>query len=271
VNVSGNDQDRYGRVTGEPSEELAWSIGTLPAGEYEIHARMEEYLTPLSASATLVTNGREASTITLTLVPETPISPRLVVESGAGTRPGYTDVQLFRITDDTPPGAAYAGDTSADGRNSLLAPAGRYVVSVFASGGWTARSAMVDGVDALDLPFAVTDKPVDIMITLTDRQTLIRGVVRRGSTATSAPTIVVFAENQQYWTAKSRRIRTARPRSDGVYEIAGLPAGSYLIVAVDDLPARGATGPAFLSTLIERSQQVKIEDGASIALDVVSP
>jgi hypothetical protein len=127
---------------------------------------------------------------------------------------------------------------------------------------------MVDGRDALDVPFTVADKPVELVITAIDRRTMLRGVVRQGPTVTSEPTVVVFAEDQQYWTARSRRIRTVRPRSDGVYEITGLPVGSYLITAVDDIPAGGVTGPAFLATLISTAERVTIGEGGPVVLDI---
>jgi hypothetical protein len=51
--------------------------------------------------------------------------------------------------------------------------------------------------------------------------------------------------------------------------IAGLPAGSYFVIAVDRLPDGDAwQDPAFLGTLTARATRVTLADGQQLAVNV---
>jgi hypothetical protein len=63
------------------------------------------------------------------------------------------------------------------------------------------------------------------------------------------------------WVAPSRRIQGVRPSADGAYVIHNLPAGSYLVAAVDDVEPGEWFDPAFLQRLVPVAMKVAIADG----------
>ena len=75
------------------------------------------------------------------------------------------------------------------------------------------------------------------------------------------PVIVVFAVDRERWRPRSRWIRAARPATNGVFEIAGLPPGDYLLAAVTDADEGEWFAPRFLDALVPGAVRVTITDG----------
>jgi hypothetical protein len=74
-------------------------------------------------------------------------------------------------------------------------------------------------------------------------------------------TIVVFADDRQYWTTPSRRIGPrGRARTDGS-SLANLPPGDYRIAAVVDVAPTEVNDPSFLEQLVAASGQVHAGGG----------
>ena len=132
--------------------------------------------------------------------------------------------------------------------SAMVAPASQAnVAEMFA---WSVQSATVAGKDVLDVPLDLkpNDALGELVITLTDRQQEVTGVLEdvTGRPASEC-TIVLFAADRRYWFPNSRRIVTARPATDGRFEISGgsvslfgagatgLPPGDYFLAAVSDL------------------------------------
>jgi hypothetical protein len=136
---------------------------------------------------------------------------------------------------------------------------------------WTLKSVLVAGQD-------VTDQPVDlkpgqnvdnVMIVLTDRSTDVSGTVRDNKNAPAgAITVIVFSSDQQYWRSQSRRIQAARTDATGAYRFRGLPAGDYLILAVDDVEQGEWFDPAYLEQLRPRAKPMTISEGEKKTLDL---
>src|SRR5262249_22226116 len=95
---------------------------------------------------------------------------------------------------------------------------GRYLLSASAptgapaaSGTWTVRSAMVDGVDAADKGFEIKPRQNigNIVITLTDRASEISGtILDAAGHPTPEFSIIVFSTDRTMWSQRSRRIRS---------------------------------------------------------------
>lgn len=61
--------------------------------------------------------------------------------------------------------------------------------------------------------------------------------------------VVVFGEDPKQWFPRSRRVAAVRPRSDGTFLIANLPAGGYHLAAVTDVRPDEWFEPSFLEQL----------------------
>jgi hypothetical protein len=137
--------------------------------------------------------------------------------------------------------------------------------------GWALRSAMVGGIDALDVPFEVrSNQSIDgVVVTFTDRPTELSGSLQAAN-GTPAPdfTIVVFAADQRFWTPHTRRSVVTRPATTGRYTIRNLPPGEYYVAAVTDIAEGDWYDPALLERLMPASTRVTIGEGEHRTLDL---
>jgi carboxypeptidase family protein len=129
---------------------------------------------------------------------------------------------------------------------------------------WMLKSAVLNGRDLADSAFEV--KPgsdvTGLAITFTDRAAEISGrLVDPGGRPITRYSIVVFPAERALWLPGSRRIRSARPATDGSFTVAGLPAGAYAIAAAEDVEAADLSDPAFLVQLLASAYKVTLADG----------
>jgi hypothetical protein len=90
-----------------------------------------------------------------------------------------------------------------------------------------------------------------VVITTTDQMAALIGVVRnaQGAPASNAA-VIAFPVERDGWTrygVQPARLRSAPVSSTGAYRVSSLPAGDYLLVAVDDDLADGWKDPEFLA------------------------
>jgi hypothetical protein len=71
----------------------------------------------------------------------------------------------------------------------------------------------------------------------------------------------VCTVDRTLWLPGARRIRSARPATDGSFAVTGLPAGEYAIAAVEDLEDSYLADPAFLARLLASAYTVTLADG----------
>jgi len=117
---------------------------------------------------------------------------------------------------------------------------------------WRVGSAVFKGKDVLDFAFEVqpNEDIADAVVTFTDATQEIAGSLQDAS-GRPAPdyTIVVYAADKAFWTLNSRRVRTARPGTDGRFTVTGLPPGDYRMAAVVDVSPAEINDPAFLEQI----------------------
>jgi hypothetical protein len=136
-------------------------------------------------------------------------------------------------------------------------PAGRYL-----------KAITVDGDDALDQPAGLGDtNDPEIIISLTDQPTTIAGSVRDArSLFVSGATVVVMPASTGQWSPN--RSRQTRASMSGRFEISGLPAGEYLIVAFDDASADGLQDERVLAQLRTLATRVSLRNQESTTLNL---
>lgn len=126
---------------------------------------------------------------------------------------------------------------------------------------WSLKSVTIAGRDVTDLPFDFDGAgDVDeVLVELTNRSSELSGTV---SDADARPavdyTVVAFAADARFWAPFSRRIQASQSSQDGRFVMRGLPAGDYLLVALDDVEPGAWVEPAFLETLRANAQRAHL-------------
>jgi protocatechuate 3,4-dioxygenase beta subunit len=225
--------------------------------------------TRLWASADISVDGRDLANVALSLQQGVSAAGRLVFQ-GASAQPDLTRLRVtFNPADIGPgrePGGAAAGRVDSAGRFTVtsIVP-GRYRLG--ANGvpqGWSLQSAVIEGQDTLDFPFEV--KPGQnigsVTLTFTDQRSELTGALVDGA-GRPAPgyTLILFPADQRYWQPQSRRIRTARPATDGRFLFGTVPPGDYKIAPVVDVEPGAWQDPAFLQELDATALRVSIAEG----------
>jgi hypothetical protein len=83
--------------------------------------------------------------------------------------------------------------------------------------------------------------------------------------------VIVFPADERLWFPQSRQITTARTDQSGAYKLASIPAGDYLVVAVDDVEQGEWFDPAFLDQIRGSAAKVRIEEGDQHVQDLKPP
>jgi len=229
------------------------------------------------AAATIAVSGQDLD-VPLTLQRGVSINGRVVFE---GAQPAPADLQMltFRLV---PPGSGGmiqtnpGGRVDAEGRFTFtdMTPDSYQFVTQWtspgASGTWTIKSSVANGRDAFDSPLVVDPNiSVDWTVTYTDHRATLTGVfVDRGGRAATDYYILVFPTDRKYWTPGTRRIRAARPGTDGAFSAVGLPPGEYFLGAMTDLESGEWNDPALLEGLVKTSVKVTLREGETTRQDL---
>ena len=167
------------------------------------------------------------------------------------------------------------GRVNADGTFELKAAVGPTVLSIRTlTGDWTLKTVEIDALKGRNL----ADDPIEVRhgetlngvhVVLTNRPTHVRGALLNEKQQPGEGTVVIFPEDTSRWRDESRTIRSARPNQHGDFSIKGLPAGKYLIAAVDDVQDGQWFDPEFLAELRPRAERLTLADSESKQVDLV--
>lgn len=138
--------------------------------------------------------------------------------------------------------------------------------------GWYLKAVYLDGEDVTDSGVEFTPgRTYDgLQVVFTQKATELSGLVTdsRGRPVVDA-TVVVFAANRERWSFQSRYLRTARPDTEGRYNIKTLPPGEdYMIIVVQNLENGQGGDPEFLTRAREEAKSFTINEGEKKAIDV---
>jgi len=149
--------------------------------------------------------------------------------------------------------------------------AGKYFLSVTGPGGWMVKSATIGGRDVLDAPFDLNADVSGVVVTFTDQMAAVSGMVTSpGETDLSESTVVVFPYAFKTWITNgmsARLVRTTRAGRSGDFNIPAMPAGEYLIVAIDRSQEGDMQDPAVIDALSRLATRITVTtDPAKIDL-----
>jgi len=210
---------------------------------------------------------RDITDLAITLSTGATVSGR-VEFVGTAAMPAFSTVSVAL----SPVGAQVMGirpsTVGEDGRFSTPGSvAGKYFISNAGRTppGWFLKSAMVNGIDALDQSFELSTENIsNVVVTYTDRQSTVSGTVIDGSSAPVQGTVLVFPVAYRDWIAKGmslRLTRTARTGAKGAFSIPGLPARDYLIVAVADDQVPDMQNPNVFDALARAATTLTLTEG----------
>ncbi len=267
-------------------EDGTFSIANVTPGHYTAVARTGgRWNDPRIATQTLVVGGENISGLTLTLIGGITVSGNITVET-SGT-PAPTDYSRFRVNltslDPTagPTGPFGRGGgpgtgtgTGAEKNGVFVAEnvlPGKYVIVAQGPSPWTLKSVSVGGRDATDQAVELRggQDVSTVSVVFSDRATELDGTVRDAAgTPAPAMTVIAFSADPIYWRSQSRHIQVARTDQSGAYRLRMLPAGDYLVVAVDDAEQGEWFDPSYLQQVKEAATAISLSDGDKKTLDL---
>jgi hypothetical protein len=152
---------------------------------------------------------------------------------------------------------------------------GEYLFRLLGLGdGWAVKTITSGGRDVTSTPFdgSAGRDFTDVVVTLTDRATTLSGSVQPADAA--APTgaaVLAFPADRAHWSNYGftpTSIKSTRLTNAGTFRIANLPAGDYLIVAVEDSLADAWQDPKFLEAAAPLATRVSMGWGESKSVDL---
>ena len=160
-------------------------------------------------------------------------------------------------------GADGAMRIGPDGAFSIESPGGMSVIRVSElPANWTVKAVRLDGTDITDQSVDFGEGTRKVEIVLTDRVSIVRGIVmdRNGRPIGHGP-VVLFAEDSTLWGESSRFVRETHSGRDGGFEVTGLPPGNYLAVAIENLPVRAWMNSDVLDRLRPLATRFRLDEG----------
>jgi uncharacterized protein (DUF2141 family) len=135
------------------------------------------------------------------------------------------------------------------------------------------KSVTIGGRDVSEEGFELKDTDVgDMVITLTDRTTSLTGNVRSPAGAPSATaTVIAFPADYTTWIANgmtAQRSRTAVATKKGAFAMNGLPAGNYLVAALDDADMGDPRDPTFVVAIAGAATKITLAEGDKKSQDL---
>lgn len=144
---------------------------------------------------------------------------------------------------------------------------GAYVLRSAGLPGWTIKSAIAAGKDISDEPFNPTSDIRGVVVTLTNQVSTLTGMVTRIEGGAD-PEAAVLAFPADRTRPGVRRRQLARVDKKGAYSMAGLPAGEYLLIAINDRISANWEDPPFLAAAAQLATRVTVPVTGSIAMDL---
>jgi hypothetical protein len=284
VTVPGAEFDAF--RSGRPSPDGSFSFASVSPGQYSVLARGTipgDSGPPrvFWAMSDLYLQGEPVSQVALSLAPSLTMSGVVKFESVEGrASPPAAAARVILIPIQAAGAVSISQSDAAvtsDGRFQFsgVTP-GRYRLSAqfpgpAAKNPWMLRGATVAGLDAADQSLVVQagQNLTGAVVTFTDRLAEIDGRFQtaRGEAAADY-TIVLFPADRSMWVPQTRRIQVARPAADGAYAFRNLPAGSYLIAAVEDVEPGEWSDPTYLQGLAGGAIPITVSDGEKKIQDV---
>ena len=253
-----------------------FEVSGVPPGRYVLRVQPRgSDSDALVGTVTLTVAGTDLSNVVIAMQKPGTVTGRIEFEGGApaGIPPGQFRVQPVAMDPIASRSFLMGPPRTADDYTfTVRGASGPMLFRVGGAPGWYVKAVDYGGDNITDTPISLgpgTDMQ-GVLILLTQTTSSVSGAVRddRGNAVVDA-TVVVFPTDDTKWTFSSRFVRTARPDTQGRFEVRGLPAhAGYRVIAVEGLEEMQAYDPEFLSSVRDRAESLALADGEAKSLDV---
>jgi Carboxypeptidase regulatory-like domain len=232
---------------GDPRAPGTFRFPSVPPGEYWVTAAATSTpgADPEFVATRINVSGQDVD-LTLRTEPGARLEGRIEIDSAGAAPPlaGLPILELeteFQLPNPGGPAAANAGGpiVGADGRftiANLLSP--RLLRFNRLPSGWALKGVWLNSTEISDATtdFRGASSPRSLRVVITDRTASVSGTVTDdGRRPVDEYRVVVFAEDEQKLTTRSRFVQSVAAAAGGRYTIDTLLPGKYLICAVDHL------------------------------------
>jgi protocatechuate 3,4-dioxygenase beta subunit len=216
-----------------------------------------------SASMPLTVQGRDITGLSLvTGATSTARGTITLVGGAAGALPGSV---MLAAAPPTPMVMTFAGQVriNDDWTFEATGLTGRRLFRGLGPGGWILKSVTLNGNDVTDtgIEFRPGEDVSGIEIELAKELSTLAGRVTapKGEPATDY-TVVAFSPDSARWAYLTRFVKVGRPDQSGGFTIAGLPAGDYLVAAVEYLEPGEEQDPDVLERLRAVATSISLKE-----------
>ena len=267
--TTGDASVRFDDAPGFPGGGI--SVGSLPGAPGLAYLSRSGQQSPFWGRMPIAAGRRSIDDVVLPLHSTITLRGRIVLQEGSST-PGRIELMAVPASGDPTLGQMFGRTTANDqGRSFEIAGllAGRYLVQSLDSLGVV--SMMVDGRDVAASGIEITPgRDIDdAVVTLTSRTATLSGRVSGLNEQPAA--VIVFPVDRTRWTDfgwRPDRLRAVRSGTNGAYSIEALPAGDYLVVAVDAAQINEWTNPRFLQAASLLATRASIDWGSRATVDL---
>jgi len=238
---------------------------------------------PYSGRASVTVGASDVNNVVVRLKPHSVFSGRIIIEADPA-KPNEKPPARIPVRLDPAGGEGSLGmpqsSLQQDGpSDSFTIPGvqpGQYWLRVSGYSNWTAKSITWKGREYLNAPFDTTTAEdfSGITITVTNAVPELSGSVR-GTTAVPAESamVVVFPVERTLWQntgLNPARMKSAAVSNTGTYRLTTLPAGDYLVAAIDRSNRNTWRDPEFLARLERVASRVTLAWGARAGQDLAA-
>jgi hypothetical protein len=247
-------------------------VGLLPADRAPVPGEDPS----LYGEATVDVVDDDVSNVFLSLSPAARLTGRVVFPTGTPPSSALFRLRLVRPLRPSAPNANDAASPTAlvrpDGTFDFASvrPGSYRLTAMTPPPGWLPATALVNGRDALDVPFTVGPANASpIELTMTDRHASLTGrLVEASGAPATGYFVVIFSTDRDTWLPESRRMRSARPGTDGTFRFEDVVPGEYYLAALTDADSAAWQAPAFLLDAAAAAVKVTIADGGRATQDL---
>lgn len=135
---------------------------------------------------------------------------------------------------------------------------------------WILKSLIVNGIEVVDAPVDATKRQAtSIDVVISDKSATLTGY---GKSADGEPVddfvVLMFPTVEPSDTIPLRYMHTSRPDPNGQYRISRIPAGRYLVAAVEHVEEGGEWNPELRNRLRPLARSITVGEGELLRLDV---
>lgn len=250
----------------------------VPPGEYTLSASRSgpTEAQPEVALMYITVEGQDIENIMLTGSSGGTVSGKITSEDGTLPKVSTMFVNVYEQYRSQPPpsllGAFRTGEgarVAEDGTFTAEHVFGRARVVVTLPDGWMLKKVQHEGRDISDkiIELRSGERLDGVEVHISNRVTELTGqVVNDKGVPVGEATVLVYPADAGSWFEHSRSIRLTRPDQQGRWQLKGLPAGDYLVVALDYIEDVAWQDPDYLESMRRYAEKVTIQDGGAHTL-----